>query len=192
MNQQEISQFIIDNLGRHKLFTLGTIDGQGNPWVVCLALAYDNQLNIIWQSLKNTEHSKHVRTHPDVAICICSDTPEVGDFGLYLKARAREVSDATELKRLLYVRFAAKASGTPDVSNYRGDAAARLYCAEVTKAWINDESHTKRAVDLNLLRQKMSKVKFGFLGDLDIKDEDLAGVDPDVQEMFYGKDRDKQ
>ena len=48
-------------------------------------------------------------------------------------------------------------------------------------------------IDLKLHQPKKRKIKFGFwTGMVDFKDEDLVGLDPDIQEMFYGKDWDKQ
>lgn len=42
---------------------------------------------------------------------------------------------------------------------------------------------------------QQSKVKAAFgsmTGQISYKDEDLTGTDPDIQEMFYGKDWDKE
>lgn len=37
-----------------------------------------------------------------------------------------------------------------------------------------------------------NKIKFGFwTGKIEYRDKDLEGIDPDIQEMFYGKDWDK-
>ncbi len=48
-------------------------------------------------------------------------------------------------------------------------------------------------VDLIPHKPKKNKVKFGFMaGKLHYKDEDFVGLDPDIQEMFYGKDWDKE
>lgn len=153
MNNPEVIQFIKANIGRHKHFALGTVDEEGKPWVVCAALAYDDQFNVIWQSAKDAEHSKHLRASPDVAICIFSDDEEVGNFGIYMKARAREVADHDELNRLLSLRYAHVGKPVPEISQFLGDSPNRLYYAEVTEAWINDDSHVKKQVDLSQLRQ---------------------------------------
>lgn len=155
MNDQlAIKKFITDNIDRHKQFALATVDEQGKPWTVCLNLTHDDQFNIIWKSVKTTEHSRHIQAHPDVAICIFSETDGVGDFGLYMKARAREVTDVDEIKRLIDIRFTQKGKPTPDVAEFQGDAPARLYYAEVTEAWVNDDRHLKQPVDLDFLRQQ--------------------------------------
>jgi antitoxin (DNA-binding transcriptional repressor) of toxin-antitoxin stability system len=47
-------------------------------------------------------------------------------------------------------------------------------------------------IDLKLHQPKKNKIKFGFwTGMVDIKDEDLVGIDPEIQELVYGKDWDK-
>lgn len=150
--QEEVVQLVKDNIGRHKQFVLATVDEQGKPWAVCLNLCYDEQFNVIWKSVKDTEHSKHVRARPDVAICIFSETPELGDFGIYMKARAHEVSDEDEARRLIDLRFTKRGRPTPDVSHFLGDGPERLYYAEVTEAWINTDDHIKTPVDLIHLR----------------------------------------
>jgi len=50
----------------------------------------------------------------------------------------------------------------------------------------------KPIADLKLHVPKKNKIKFGTLaGKIHFKDEDFVGIDPDIQEMFYGKDLNK-
>ena len=47
-------------------------------------------------------------------------------------------------------------------------------------------------IDLKPYKPAKQKIKYGFLtGKIEYKDEDLVGIDPEIQEMFYGKDWDK-
>jgi len=47
-------------------------------------------------------------------------------------------------------------------------------------------------VDLKPHQPQKNKIKFGFWkGLVDFPDDALVGIDPDIQEMFYGKDWDK-
>ncbi len=51
----------------------------------------------------------------------------------------------------------------------------------------------KPIVDLTRHQPKKNKIKFGTMaGKLHYKDEDFVGIDPEIQEMFYGKDWDKE
>ena len=52
----------------------------------------------------------------------------------------------------------------------------------------------KPIADLTPHRPKKNKITFGVWQNkpgVAYKDEDLVGIDPDIQEMFYGKDWDK-
>lgn len=50
----------------------------------------------------------------------------------------------------------------------------------------------KPMFDLKPRPPKKNKIKFGTMaGKLHYKDEDFVGIDPEIQEMFYGKDWDK-
>lgn len=51
----------------------------------------------------------------------------------------------------------------------------------------------KPIADLKPHQPKKNVVKFGTMaGKLHYKDGDFVGVDPEIQEMFYGKDRNRQ
>ncbi|HEY4496944.1 MAG TPA: pyridoxamine 5'-phosphate oxidase family protein [Candidatus Paceibacterota bacterium] len=157
-DQTDIANFILNNLPDHKQFALGTVDQSGHPWVVCLNLAYDNKINIIWKSSKDTEHSKHIRNNPNVSICIFSETKEKGDFGLYLKGVAHEVVDIFELETSLKVRYGQKGKEIPPMSEFLGDSSNRIYCAEIQEAWATDSRHIKPKIDLEILRSAVENI----------------------------------
>lgn len=47
--------------------------------------------------------------------------------------------------------------------------------------------------DLTRHKPKKKKIKYGTMtGKIHLKDEDLVGLDPEIQEMFYGKGWDKE
>ncbi len=51
----------------------------------------------------------------------------------------------------------------------------------------------KPIADLTPHKPPKNKIKFGTMANkLHFKDEDFVGIDPDIQEMFYGKDWDKE
>jgi uncharacterized protein YhbP (UPF0306 family) len=155
----QVARFVAGQLPRHKQFVLATVDELGKPWVVALNLTIDEQCNVIRQSKKDTEHSQHIRHNPIVAISIFSETEEVGDFGFYAKAVAREVTDESEVAKLLHLRFARQNRPVPHVSDYIGQADYRLYHAQLQEAWVNEERHRKTPVDLPLLKRALTKVQ---------------------------------
>lgn len=156
-SQKNIARFVLRNLPRHKLFVLGTIDPLGRPWVVCLNLSYDKDINIIWKSLKNTEHSKHIRKNPNVSICIFSHDEKIGDFGFYTKAIAKEVNGEKQLEHCLAVRYAGKS--VPDTKEFLDKSPMRIYTAKISQAWINDDRHIKCKIDLKVLREEAKKFR---------------------------------
>ena len=151
-NPKEVANFITENLGSHKQFALATVDRDGKPWTVCLNLTYDELGNIIWKSEKSTQHSNHILTNPEVAICIFSENEARGDFGLYCRAKAHEVTEISELNRLIKIRFALKGKPIPKVSDFLGESNSRIYYAEIYKMYFNDDKHIKTKVDLSKLR----------------------------------------
>lgn len=51
----------------------------------------------------------------------------------------------------------------------------------------------KPVADITVHKPKKNKIKFGTLaGKITYREEDFVGIDPDIQEMFYGKDWDKE
>lgn len=154
-DQTTITDFILQNLPRHKQLAVATVGADGKPWVVCVHLAFDVQMGFIWRSQANAEHSKNVRANPDVSICVFSDTPEVGDFGFYCKATAKEVTDEAELTRLLVIRYQGRE--VPPVSQFMADAPTRLYYALPSEAWITDDRHIKTPVNLDVVRKKVQE-----------------------------------
>ncbi len=52
----------------------------------------------------------------------------------------------------------------------------------------------KPIADITSHQPQKKKIKFGIWqdrADISYKDEDFVGIDPEIQEMFYGKDWDK-
>lgn len=156
MDDRQIAEFVMENVPRHKHFTLATADHEGKPWAVYLQLNYDEQFNIFWVSRRHTDHSTHIESNPFVALCIASESDRVGDFGLYIRAEAKAVEDETEIERLLNIRSKRNGRLYENVQEYIGDSPARLYIAEPKEAWVNDDSHVKKMVDLDRLRQAVS------------------------------------
>ncbi len=151
-SQSEVAKFVLENLPRHKEFVLATIGQDDLPWVVCLNLTIDNGVNIIWQSKKDTEHSKHIALNPHVSLCIFSNTELASDFGFYAKGVAHEVKDAIELGHCLDYRFTRKEKLVPAPDDFSGDAEYRMYVAELHEAWVTDEEHLKTPIDLDVLK----------------------------------------
>ena len=151
-NPKAVAKFVRSNIFQHGQFTLSTVDADGNPWTTCLNLCFDHQFNVMWKSRTDTEHSQNIKKHPQISLCVFSVRHEVGDFGFYAKGTAREVTDVEELRHLLEIRYTNQGRPTPSINSFLGDSASRMYIAEITQAWVNDDRHLKTEVDLAALR----------------------------------------
>ncbi len=151
---EDIADYVLEHLHRHHLVALATTDENGQPRAVCVNLSVDDQANIVWKSAVDTVHSMHIKERPSIGICVFSRTTEEGEFGFYAKARAREVTDSAELTRCLNARFAQRGKPVPPHSEFQSDAPYRIYIAELTEAWINNEEHAKVVVDLDVLKER--------------------------------------
>lgn len=74
-----------------------------------------------WDSMMSTEHSKAIAEHPEIML-LCFDTKKDDQAGVYMNATVTDI--------------------TPK------DHGAARYRAEVSKAWLNDETYTKREVTM--------------------------------------------
>jgi hypothetical protein len=88
-----------------------------------------------------------------VSICVFNHSLEFGDFGLYIKAKAHEVTDADELAKCLDFRFTKKGKEAPSQDEFLNESSVRIYRAEVMEAWVNDSRHVKAPIDLDVLRK---------------------------------------
>ncbi len=150
-NQTKIVDFIRKSLPRHNLMALATINPDGSPWVVCVNLTYDDEMNIYWKSSVSTVHSKNIARNNKVSICVFSHTSGHGDFGFYCNATARVITDHDEIMHILDVKYSQKNLPVPPVSDFLGESRLRLYCATLSECWINDDRHIKAPVDLSVL-----------------------------------------
>jgi len=151
-DQRAIARFILDNLPRHKQMAIATVNN-GSPWVVCVSHDVNAQLEIIWVSAADTEHSKNITAHPEVSICIFSQIETIGDFGLYIRGTAQEVTDPSAIQSILAFRSQKRQKPTPDVAEFQAPALMRVYRTTIQQAWVTDQRHQKTVVDLNILRQ---------------------------------------
>lgn len=153
-NQESIADFILEHLPRHPLLALGTVNSYGSPWVVCVNMYVDEEMNIYWKSQKGTEHSKNIARNPEVGLCVFSHTEEIGDFGLYASGEAHEVIDEQVLEKYVTLRYKEKGLDTPPISKFQSESVDRVYRATIKEAWVNDSRHTKQHIDIEVLRNR--------------------------------------
>lgn len=125
--------------------TIATASKDGNPWVSPVYSSYDKKTYVFyWISPKNTLHSKLIKDNNRIAIVVFdSKAPEGTGEGIYIQAKAYEISDENEIAyavKLLY----GKMDKTPrPVSHFTGPSPRRIYKAVPEKFWINIGEYIK-------------------------------------------------
>jgi hypothetical protein len=116
--------------------TIATASKEGKPWNSPVAHVNDNDLNIYWFSDKANQHSQNVRENENVFIVIYDSTVPEGDGeGVYIEAKAMELSDPEE------IQFARKLKKGPGYNrpadDFLGEAIRRVYKAVPQHVWMN-------------------------------------------------------
>lgn len=116
-----------DFLETVQYMTIAVVQPDGKPWSVPVRVHRREGLSFYWDSSSEALHSQCIERSPDVMLMMYRLTDEnVEEFGFYTEATAQPV-DQLE------------------------DGHTR-YRADVKRAWINDERHIKRELDLSLLQ----------------------------------------
>ena len=85
-------------IGKINYATIATASKEGRPWNSPVAQVHDKELNIYWFSDKEGQHSRNVRENDRVFIVIYDSTvPEGQGEGVYIEAKAYEVTDPDEI-----------------------------------------------------------------------------------------------
>ncbi len=117
--------------------TLATVSENGEPWNSPVRFTKDAELNIYWASDKESQHSKNVRANGQVFIVIYDSTvPEGKGEGVYLRAKAVEISDPDAVLNYMKLK---KGDGDYDPNDFLGEAVRRIYKAVPEQAWMNDD-----------------------------------------------------
>ena len=117
--------------------TIATASKDGKPWNSPVAHEYDSQLNVFWFSDKQNQHSQNVRANEDVFIVIYDSTVPEGDGeGVYIEAKAVELTDPDEILHARKIKKGEDYVGKPD--DFTGEAIRRVYKAVPQRVWMND------------------------------------------------------
>jgi predicted pyridoxine 5'-phosphate oxidase superfamily flavin-nucleotide-binding protein len=131
-NADELATGAAMVLTTHPLMVIATVDKDGQPWAVPVHQKTSPNLEITWLSMTNARHSQNIVASSKVSATLFS-VAEHGEVSLFLEGTA---------------------AGEPPPDE--PDAARIPYKMTPTAAWINDDTHTKTAVDLELLRTKLN------------------------------------
>ena len=126
--------------------TIASSSKDGQPWNSPVYSAFDNQYNFYWASWKENQHSKNIAENPNVFIVIYDSTvPQGTGEGVYIKAKAYELSDEEEIKLALATLYTRKNQNPQKRSpkEFRGDYPRRVYKAVPEKFWVNDDGEVR-------------------------------------------------
>lgn len=141
--------------------TVATSSKNGQPWNSPVRCVYDKGLNIYWFSDKEGQHSKNVRENENVFIVIYDSTVPEGDGeGVYIQAKALEVTDPEEITHARRIKKGADYSRS--ANDFLGDAVRRVYKAVPQKIWMN-ESEVENGVFIRDYRVEISLDKLRSL-----------------------------
>ncbi len=136
--------------------TIASASNDGEPWGTPVLAAFDEAYNFYWTSLNNTQHSKNIQENPRVYLTCFDSTALPGDGGgVYVKARAVEMTDPAEIEQAIKILYTRKGKELRQAAEFIGDSIKRMYKATPEKFWIsldidvkNDPMRAKKEINL--------------------------------------------
>ncbi len=118
--------------------TISTVDETGAPWAAPVWYVFDDNFDIYWWSPLEAQHSRNISNNPNIYVTVFDSTlPEGEGVGLYLRARAGEISD-DELNAAIERYNNSTKIFKLDRENCTGSAPTRIYKAVTKEGWTND------------------------------------------------------
>jgi general stress protein 26 len=139
--RDDLARAIVDDIA---FMTLATVDSTGVPWASPVWFAHADYVELLWISRPDTRHSQNIAANPQIAIVIFdSRTPIDTGRGVYVEAKAGEVTDETEIERMMMIfseTSVAQGGSGWTAAEVRRPAPFRPYRATVRAAFlgIND------------------------------------------------------
>src|SRR5262245_57744266 len=138
---RDIARSIVDEIA---FMTVATVDENGTPWASPVWFAHDDYAEFLWISRPGTRHSQNITVNSQVAIVIFdSRTPIDTGRGVYMDARAEQVTAEAEIERVMAIfseRSLSQGGSGWTAAEVTGDSELRPYRATpiATYLGIND------------------------------------------------------
>lgn len=116
--------------------TIATSTKSGVPWNTPIFAAYDETYNFYWCSSQDSQHSKNMSENNNVFIVIFDSRGREGQ-GVYIQAKAFEITDKIELGKALSLYYKRKGEETKPINDFLQESPRRLYKAVPENVWIN-------------------------------------------------------
>jgi nitroimidazol reductase NimA-like FMN-containing flavoprotein (pyridoxamine 5'-phosphate oxidase superfamily) len=151
MNENQESARAI--LAQIEYVTLATSSPDGHPWNTPVYAAFDKTYTFFWVSAKYARHSQNIRANPHIAAVVYDSTvsPNTGK-GVYIEARAYELTDEQECKEALACLRRRGWEYPPSLDMVIGATLRGVYKAVPEKIWISadDEHGIDGRVEVNM------------------------------------------
>jgi nitroimidazol reductase NimA-like FMN-containing flavoprotein (pyridoxamine 5'-phosphate oxidase superfamily) len=124
---------------RIQYVTIASVTEDGMPWNSPVFAAYDENYNFYWGTHKDSQKAKNVRSTPNVFLVIYDSTIGAGmGEGVYIKAKAHEISDPEEVKNAFKLLKDRHEVTFWDFAAVENNGPIRLYKAIPQQVWMND------------------------------------------------------
>ncbi len=141
MDRAQKAKEIISNI---LYVTIATASKTGEPWNTPVYSSFDENYNFFWASWVGAQHSKNIRENPAVFLVIYDSTvPEGKGEGVYIKAKAQELTDIREIEAAAERHYARKNKTPRKAEEFLGDYPRRMYKAVPEQAWVNLDADVK-------------------------------------------------
>jgi nitroimidazol reductase NimA-like FMN-containing flavoprotein (pyridoxamine 5'-phosphate oxidase superfamily) len=121
-----------------KYATLATVSSDGDPWNSPVYYVVDEDYNLYWASHTESQHSQNISTNGKVFIAVYDSTVPWGTgTGVFMQARAREVTEQQEIVKACRLRQARVPEASQPLEDFMSDKPRRIYCATPQHIWIN-------------------------------------------------------
>jgi general stress protein 26 len=130
--------------------TIATTTKDGQPWNTPVYSSFDDKYNFFWASWVETQHSKNIGENNNVFLVIYDSTVQEGKGeGVYIKAKAYELTDSTEIEHATKIHYARKNATPRKVEEFLGNSPRRMYKAVPEKVWMNSNAELEgKPIDL--------------------------------------------
>lgn len=137
MSQADLETMAKRILDSNRYMTIGTVGGDGHPWVTPVYFTPDRYRQMFWISDPEARHSLNIAARSEVSIVVFdSSVPVGGAEAVYMRAEAEQVSEPTsdDCAAAFRQRFETIMVLTPE--ELQPPARLRLYRADVTQHWV--------------------------------------------------------
>ena len=155
--EDELNQRTKDIIRKILYITIATSNSKGEPWNSPVYSAFDKDYNFYWASWKESQHSKNIKENSQIFIVIYDSTvPEGTGEGVYIKAKAYELSDIKEISHALSCLDGRVNKKSHSPQDFLGNMPRRVYKAIPEKVWTNTDGdingkYVDKRVEIDLI-----------------------------------------